>query len=134
MWRPPCSPTRRAGPPLAPARRRGRRVAPLLAQELLGEEVRVAAEQDVGAAPRHVRGDRHRALAPRLRDDLRLALVVLGVEDLVPDAPLLEELGELLRLLARDRADQHRLPRLVALDDVLDDGVELPPLRLVTDS
>src|SRR3989304_10611942 len=128
MWRPPCSPTRRAGPPLAPARRRGRRVAALLAQQLLGEEVRVAAEQDVGAAPGHVRGDRHRALAPRLRDDLRLALVVLGVEDLVPDTPLLEELRELPGFLDRDRADQHRLPRLVALAEVLDARAAPPPL------
>ena len=45
----------------------------------------VAAQQDVGAAPRHVGRDRHGAAAAGLGDDLGLALHVLGlgVEDLV---------------------------------------------------
>src|SRR2546422_11391719 len=37
-------------------RRRGR-VEPLLAQDLLRQEVRVATQEDVGAAPGHVGGD-----------------------------------------------------------------------------
>ena len=45
------------------------------------------AQLDVGAAARHVRGDRHRARSPGVRDDLRLALVVLGVQHLVLDVP-----------------------------------------------
>ena len=62
---------------------RGGGVEPLLAQQGLGQEVRVAAEQDVGAAAGHVGGDRDRLLAPGLGHDLGLALVVLGVQHLV---------------------------------------------------
>ena len=65
---------------------------PFLLQHLLGEELGVAAEQDVGAAAGHVGGDGDRALAAGLGDDLRLALVVLGVEHVVRDPALLEQL------------------------------------------
>ena len=37
--------------------------------------------------------DRDRARLARLRDDIRLALVILGVQDGVPDALGLEDLG-----------------------------------------
>ena len=50
----------------------------------------VAAEDDVGAAAGHVRGDGHGALAAGLGDDLRLALVMLGVEHLVLHPALVE--------------------------------------------
>ena len=48
----------------------------------------VAAQQDVGAAPRHVGGDGHRAAAPALRHNLRLALHILRlrIQQLVRDA------------------------------------------------
>ena len=49
------------------------------------------------------------------------------------DAALLQELGELLRLLDGDRAHQHRLSLAVAGDDVVHHRVELLPLRLVDD-
>src|SRR5204862_4061291 len=93
----------------------------------------VAAEQDVGAAARHVGRDRDGPLTAGLGDDLGLALVVLGVQDLVADSAFLEKLRELLGLLDRDRADERGLAARVALDDVLDDGVELLALRLVDD-
>ena len=51
------------------------------------------------------------AEAPGLGDDVRLPRVLLGVEHLVRDAPLLEQARELLGLLDRDRADEHRLAR-----------------------
>ena len=44
-----------------------------------GQEIRVAAEDDVRAAAGHVGGDRHRADRTRLRDDLGFLFVVLGV-------------------------------------------------------
>ena len=47
------------------------------------EAVRVAAEDDVGAAAGHVGGDGDRATLPGLGDDDSLMLVLLGVEDLV---------------------------------------------------
>jgi hypothetical protein len=43
----------------------------------------VAAELDVGAAPGHVRRDGHRARHAGIGDDLRLLLVVAGVQDVV---------------------------------------------------
>jgi hypothetical protein len=52
----------------------------LLLEAELGDHLRVAAEDDVRAATGHVGGDGDRALAAGLRDDVRLVLVVLGVE------------------------------------------------------
>ena len=91
----------------------------------------VAAEDDVDAAAGHVRRDRDRALAARLRDDLRLALVLLRVEDVVLDAAARQQLREVLGGLDGDRADEHRLPFLVALGDVVERGGELRLLRAV---
>ena len=43
-------------------------------------ELRIAAEQNVGAAAGHVGRDRHGAFPPRLRDELRFLRVILRVE------------------------------------------------------
>ncbi len=96
-----------------------------LAHLLFGELLGVAAQHDVDAATGHVGGDGDGAELAGLGDDLGLPLVVLGVEHLVGDAPALELDGEPLRLLDRDRADEHRLAVLVTLDDVVDEGIEL---------
>ena len=144
MWRPPSSTTCSCSLSVvfrASVRARARsssetvsEVRAALAQRLPGEKLRVAPEQDVRAATGHVGGDGHRAHPARLRDDLGFLLVVLGVEDLVVgDAALLEKLGEPLRLLDRDRADEDRPPLLVELLDLLHDGVELLALGLVDD-
>ena len=71
--------------------RSGGRIEALLPEQLLGKEVGIAAEENVGASSRHVRRDRHRGLTSGLGHDLRLALVILGVEDLVLDAASLEQ-------------------------------------------
>src|SRR6059058_1087086 len=55
--------------------------------------VEIATEHDVGTAPGHVGGDGHGAGSTRLRYDVRLALVLLGVQHLVLDAFLLQEPG-----------------------------------------
>ena len=65
------------------------------------------------------------ALLAGVLDDLGLALVLLGVEHVVRHAVALEQPREHLADLHRDRADEHRLALLVALDDVVDDGREL---------
>ena len=54
----------------------------------------VAAQQDVGAAARHVRGDRDVVLASGLRDDLGFLRVVLRVQDDVLDAALAQQSRE----------------------------------------
>ena len=64
-------------------------------------------------------------LRPGLGDDLRLPLVVLGVQDTVLDSLAHQVAGQTLRLLDGDGSDQRRLAPLMALFDVLDDRVEL---------
>ena len=80
---------------------------------------------DVDAAARHVRRDRHGPDTAGVLDDLGLAGVLLRVQHGVRDALPLQELAQVLRGLDRDRADEHGLPLLVALLDVVRDGVEL---------
>ena len=84
-----------------------------------GHGVGIAAEDDVGTAAGHVRGDGHRVLAPGLGDDLGLALVMLGVEHFVLDAPLVEQAGDQFALLDRHGADQDRPPVALDLLDLL---------------
>jgi hypothetical protein len=106
------------------AHRGARRVVGLGAE--FGELcLEVATEHDVGAAAGHVGGDGDPTGASGLGHDLRLALVLFGVQYLVRDAVLLELLRQVLGGLDRHGADQHRLAALVAVPDVLDDGVEL---------
>ena len=90
-----------------------------------GHELGVAAQDDVGAAAGHVGRDRHAALAPGLGHDLGLALVILGVQDLVRDAEPAQVFGQLFRLLDRRRAHQDRPARLVDLLDLVEDGADL---------
>src|SRR5688572_14021112 len=71
--------------------RLGVRDAVLLLELELGEHLGVAAQDDVGAAAGHVGGDGDGALPAGLRDDVRLVLVVLGVQDAVLDGLLLED-------------------------------------------
>src|SRR5918995_295066 len=87
------------------------------------------AELDVDAAARHVRRDRDRAELACVLDDLRLALVLLRVQDVVLDPLALEQLRDVLRRLDRDRPEQNRLARGVALLDVADHRLELAFLR-----
>ena len=61
-------------------------------------KVGIAAQQNVGAAAGHVRGDGHGAFAPGLRDDLGFPLVLLGVQDVVFDAVAAQEAGEASRI------------------------------------
>ncbi len=81
-------------------------VGAALLELLPGQVLGVAAEKDVDAAAGHVRGDGHGADAARLGDDLGFLLVVLGVEDDVPDVLAAEERAQVLGLLDGDRADE----------------------------
>jgi hypothetical protein len=94
-------------------------------QQLRGEHLRVAAEDDVGATTGHVGGDDDVPAAAGLRHDLGFLLVELRVQDAVFDAAPLQHLAQHLADLDADRADQHRPARLVLLDDLVDDGVPL---------
>ena len=89
--------------------------SPCFLQIALGHEFGVAAEHDIGAAACHVGRDGDRAQVTGLRDDLGFLFVVLGVQDVVRDALALEQLREKLGFFNGNRADQHRLPLVVAL-------------------
>jgi hypothetical protein len=68
---------------------------------------------------------------PGLGDDLGLALVLLGVQDVVRQLVLLEHRREQLRILDRGGADENRLTALVAVLDVVDDGLVLLARRAI---
>src|SRR6185295_8883057 len=68
----------------------------------------IAAENDVGATPGHIRSDRDSRFATCLSNNLGLALVVLGVKNLVLDAALIEQIRYTLALFDRHGADKHR--------------------------
>src|SRR5271156_687792 len=80
---------------------------------LLGHEFRIAAKQNIGAAPGHVGGDGDHAFASGLRDNLRFALVILRVQDDVFDSLLLQQVRKPLRLFDRSCAHQDRLAAVV---------------------
>ena len=79
------------------------------------------AEKDVDAAAGHVRRERHCTLLPGAGDDPGLAVMVLGIEDLVLQAMPVELLGKPLTLVDRGGADEHRLAKRVSLLHFLDD-------------
>ena len=101
------------------------RVQPALAQRGDGHELSVAAEHDVGAAAGHVRGHGDCALAAGLGHDRGLSVMLLGVEHLVGDPPLAQQVRQVLALGHARRTDQDRLAGGVSLGDVVDDGAEL---------
>ena len=80
----------------------------------------IAAEHDVGAATGHVGGNGDHLGAAGLGDDVGLAGVLLGVEHLVRQVRLIEQLVDDFGVLNRRSAHQHRLAALVALADVFD--------------
>ena len=107
-------------------------VAHALAAQLgLGHELGVAAQHDIGAAPGHVGGHGDRPQPARLGHDLRLLLVVLGVQHVVLDARPGEHFAHHFRDLDGHRAHQHRLALLVAGPDLLHHRVILALLGLV---
>src|SRR5690349_17189233 len=83
--------------PLSAFRRSDRRglhgvwILIFLAEPLLGHELRISAQQNIGTAAGHIGGYRHDALAACLSDKERLALMILGVQYFVPDAHLAQD-------------------------------------------
>ena len=71
-------------------------------------QVEILAQFDVGAAAGHVGRDHDRRLLARTGHDLRLALVILGVQHFVLEAAALELPGEGLGDIHVHGADQDR--------------------------
>ena len=103
----------------------------ILTQLAPGQKIRVAAQQNVRAAARHVGGDGDRAHVTGLGHDLGFLLMVLGVQHFVRHAPQPDEMRKKLAGLHVDRAHQNGLTRLVARHDLLHHGVELALFGLV---
>ena len=102
-----------------------------LAQVVLGHVLGVAAQHDIRTTTGHVGGHGDGAVLTGLRHDLRLALVVLGVQQIVLDALAGQHLAQQLILLDGDGTHQHRLALGVALLHLPDDGAVLAVLGLV---
>ncbi|KAF1057264.1 MAG: hypothetical protein GAK45_02501 [Pseudomonas citronellolis] len=81
----------------------------------------VTAQQDVGTTTGHVGGDGQGARRTGLGDDLGFLLVVLGVQDLVVDAFLLQKVGHVLGGLDGRGTHQDRTALGHAFLDVGDD-------------
>ena len=88
-------------------------------------------EFDIGPATGHVGRDRDGARLSRLRDDLRLALVVLGVQDLVPEAAPFEHARQRLGNVHVDGAHEDRQATLVLSLDLVEDRLVFLAARLV---
>ena len=86
-------------------------------------EFDVAAEFDVRPTPGHVGGNRDRAQLSGVSDDLRLLLMLAGVEDIVLQTFFFQKLAEHLGFLDRRGADQNGLALGMRLFDFFDDGV-----------
>ena len=82
------------------------------------KELRVAPQDNIGTTPGHVRGDSHGTVPARLCNDLRLPLVVLGVEHMMGDTIPLEHAGKQFGAFDGGGSHQHRLPPLVAVSDL----------------
>src|SRR5690606_24241231 len=88
-------------------------------------------ELDVGTAAGHVRRDGDAAGVACFGDDLGLALVLLGVEDVVRDAAELQHAAQFLGDVDGGRAHEDGTTGLGQLDDVVDHRIEFLPSGLV---
>ena len=86
--------------------------------------LKVTAKYDVCAPAGHIGGDSDHPRPPGLGDDLRLLLVIFGVQHLVRDIGLAEALGQLFRGFHRGGTHQHRRALGHTILDVRHDGVE----------
>ena len=96
-----------------------------LLQVVLGQELGVAAQHDVGTTAGHVGGDGDGAELTGLGDDLCFLLVILCVQHVVLDAFLIQQPGEDLGLLDGGGTGQDGLALLVAGHNLAHDGVVL---------
>ena len=82
----------------------------------------VAAQHNVRATPRHVGGDGDHGGPSGLRHDVGFARVLFGIQHLVRQLVLREQLGNQLGVFNRRGAHQHRLASLMAFTDVGNGG------------
>ena len=84
--------------------------------------LQIAAEHNIGAAARHIGGNGDHARPSGLGDNLRLLLVVLGVQHFVINFLLFERLRQLFGRLDRRGTHQYRCATVDTGAHILDDG------------
>src|SRR5664280_2859229 len=92
---------------------------------------RIAAEQNIDTSARHVGGNSDRAFATRLGDDLSFLFVILGIENLMLDAELLQLMAQCFRFLDGTRTHKDGLSFLMPCLDLAEDRVQFAALGAV---
>ena len=88
---------------------------------LLQLGVGISAELYVGPATCHVGCDGHRAEPAGIRNDLGFSLMVMRVQDIVPDPFIQKQRRQPVRFLDARRSHEHRLSATVGLANCLED-------------
>src|SRR5664280_629253 len=92
---------------------------------------RVSTQQNVDTSARHVGGNSDRAFATRLGDDLSFLFVILGIENLMLDAELLQLMAQCFRCLDGTRTHKDGLSFLMPCLDLAEDRVQFAALGAV---
>ena len=98
---------------------------------VLGQHFRVSPEHDVRSPAGHVGRNGDGFPSPGLGDDGGLHLVVLGVQDLMGNFFLFEQLGKFFGIFDGNRANENGLAASVTIFDLFDNRLNLLPLRPV---
>src|SRR5262249_52913317 len=77
------------------------------------KEFWIATQQDVCATPRHIGRNRHSPFASGLRHNLRFALMLLGIQDVVGNALAFEHAAEAFRFFNGNGSHQSRTALLM---------------------
>ncbi|EJX06187.1 hypothetical protein EVA_05705 [gut metagenome] len=90
--------------------------------DFINRLINTAAQHNVGPAAGHIGRDGHHTGATRFQNNLSFAFMLLGIEDIVGNAFLREQLGNEFGIFNRGRPEKHRLLTLIAGFDVFDNG------------
>ncbi|CCZ52503.1 uncharacterized protein BN771_01198 [Clostridium sp. CAG:75] len=89
------------------------------------------AKLNIGTTTGHIRCDRNGTLLSGIRNNLCLQLMELRIQDFMRNACFLKFSTQILRSINCDRTDQNRLPLLVSLYNVSNNGIELVLFGLI---
>ena len=100
-------------------------IIPILTHLFFGFKFRVAAQDDIRTTSGHVGGDGDRVQAACFRDDRGFAFVMLRVQDVMADSPLVEQVTDFLGFFDGNGTDQHRTAGCMHLHDFFDNRLQL---------
>ena len=90
-----------------------------------GQKFGIAAEQNIGTATGHVRGNRDSTFATSLSNNLGFTLVIFGIQNIMFNAKTRDSLAENFAFFDADSTDQNRLTGIVACLNLLRNGLNL---------